>query len=159
MTQNHPFLEPFSFLLGHWSGEGQGLWSDGLTFEDALTFTSDGRPLIEFRQAARTLDDKPSHGELGYLLIREGGTLHMVVAEPSGITETLTGRADGPNRITLASVEIGHTPGTARVTSTARRLFLEGERLVVEVDIAVNGEALAPHTKSVLQHRGDAAAS
>ena len=150
-TDRHPLLEPVAFLLGTWAGDGAGLWAGGFDFEDSLEFHHDGRPMIEFRQATRTREGRPSHGEAGYLLAREGGVVHLTVAEPSGITETLTGRA-GDGRITLESVEIGHAPGTSRVTRTARRFRMDGDTLVAEVDIAVNDEALAPHTRSVL-HR------
>ncbi|MGO9196398.1 MAG: FABP family protein [Acidimicrobiales bacterium] len=146
----HPNLAPVAFLLGAWVGEGEGLWDGGLSFEDSLTFSSDGRPLIEFRQTTRTPDGKPSHSECGYLLAKDAGVVHMTVAEPSGITETLSGLAD-ENNVTLESVEIGHSPDTDDVTRTARRLYLDGDHLVLEVDIAVNGEPLAAHTRSVLR--------
>ncbi|MGO9557768.1 MAG: FABP family protein [Acidimicrobiales bacterium] len=151
----HPNLVPLQFLLGTWVGEGEGLWAGGFSFEDSLTFTSDGRPLVEFREVTKSSEGKPSHSECGYLLAKDAGVVHMTVAEPSGITETLSGLVD-TNNVTLESVEIGHSPGTDDVTRTARRLYLDGDQLVVEVDIAVNGEELEAHTRSVL-HRADAA--
>ena len=88
--------------------------------------------------------------------------MHMTVAEPSGASEALTGRADG-RTVELRSVSIALVPGADDVTATARRFFLEDgthDRLVAEVDIAVNGEELQPHTRSVLRRisgraRGD----
>lgn len=73
----------------------------------------------------------------------------MTVSEPSGITETLAGSFEGPHA-ELLSVAIGRTPGARNVTATARRLSLEGDRLVLEVDVAMDGAELAPHTRSVL---------
>lgn len=151
----HPNLAPLEFLLGTWVGEGDGLWAGGFPFDDSFAFSSDGRPLVEFREDTKSGGGKPSHSECGYLLARDGGVVHMTVAEPSGITETLSGLADA-NNVTLESVEIGHSPGTDNVTRTARRLYLDGDQLVVEVDIALNFEELVPHTRSLL-HRTAAA--
>ncbi|MHB1986410.1 MAG: heme-binding beta-barrel domain-containing protein [Acidimicrobiales bacterium] len=146
----HLLLEPLSFLLGAWRGKCEALWTDGLFFEDSFTFSHDGRPLIEFRQVTHGPGGAPAHGECGYLLAKDGGTVHMTIAEPSGITEVLRGQADS-NALTLESVEIGHAPGTTEVSRTTRRYFLDEERLIAEVDISVGDEALAPHTRSVLR--------
>lgn len=149
----HPLLGPLEFLTGAWEGEGRGLWSDDFRFADSLEFTDDGRPLLHFRQVTHLPDGTPSHGEVGYLLAKPDGLVHMTIAEPSGITEALSGRA-GEGELTLESVEIGHTPGTDNVTGVRRRYGLEPDgTLVAEVAISVNSEPLAPHTRSVLTRR------
>ena len=156
VTSGHPLLEQLSWLLGSWVGEGEGLWAGGFEFEDSLTFSSDGRPLIEFRQATRSKEGAVSHGEVGYLLLKDGGAVEMTIAEPSGITETLSGSVTGDG-VSLRSVEIGHTPSSKPVTSTARRFSRQGDELVVEVEIGMNGEELTAHTRSVLRRAGGGA--
>ncbi len=131
-------------------GEGEGLWDGGFEFEDALTYATDGRPRVEFRQLTWDKDGSMSHSEAGYLLLEDGGVVHMTVAEPSGVTETLSGTVAGES-VTLRSVEIGHTPGAKPVTATARRISLHEDDLVVEVDIGMNDEPPVPHTRSLLR--------
>lgn len=139
---------PLGFLLGEWAGEGTGLWG-GFLFEDTLTFARRGKPWIEFRQLTKGAGDT-SHAECGYLMVDPDGGARMTVAEPSGITEVLSGTVEG-QQIALRSDVVGLAPGAKNVTATARRFSLEGDRLVVEVDVAMNDEALAPHTRSVLR--------
>lgn len=148
-TATSPDLEPLSFLLGHWRGSGRGLWDGDFTFGNYVRFSSDGRPLIEF-SSSTTHDGSPSHGEVGYLMARGNGEVTMTLAEPSGITETLTGTVSG-ERVELTSVDIGHGPGSSDVTATSRRFFLDDGRLVFETDIALDGAGAAPHTRSVLE--------
>lgn len=142
-------VEPIAFLLGEWEGEGRGLWDDDFRFTDRLRFACDGRPLVAFTEETFVTDGAPSHGEAGYLLTKPGGVVHMTVAEPSGVAEILTGVGSGA-RLELHSLDIAFAPGARAVSSTARRLFLDGEALIVEVDIGVGGEPAAPHTRSVL---------
>jgi len=152
----HELVEPVSFLLGEWEGDGHGLWEGGFDYRDTVTYSTDSdgqRPVIEFRQQTYGPEGARSHGEVGYLVAAGGGEYHLTVAEPSGITEVLAGRIDDASgELRLFSVEIGHSPTTDRVTAVARRMRRRGDELVTEVDIAVDGEALAPHTRASL-HR------
>lgn len=155
----HPLLEPLSFLLGDWTGQGEGLFpppagqEHRYGFEDSLTYFSDGRPVIEYHERTRSIGGVPSHLESGYLIAVEGGSLQMTVAEPSG-SEVLAGEVhDGC--LTLRSVAVARAPGTKNVTATARRLHLEHGHLVSEVDIALDGGQLEPHTRSILRRPGD----
>lgn len=143
-------LDPLGFLLGEWSGEGTGLWGTDFAFTDRIRFSSFGRPWIEYRQLTQSSDGPVSHGECGYLIPGDKGTITMTVAEPSGITEVLHGRLEGPE-LRLSSVAIGAGPRARPVTSTSRRILLEHDQLVVEVAVAMNGEPLSPHTRSVLR--------
>jgi hypothetical protein len=157
VSSSHPFVEPVGFLLGEWAGSGEGLWSPGFSFSDHVVFTGDdegGRPIVEMRQVTTGADGAPSHSEVGFLMCRPDGAVFATVAQPSGITEALAGRVSAPERLELSSVEIGHAPETDPVTATARRLYLEDGSLVLEVDISVGNEGLAPHTRSVLRRVG-----
>lgn len=152
----HDLLAPVAFLLGEWEGEGEGLWAGGFAFVDHVSFSTDDdgqRPLIEYRQQTYGPGGGRSHSESGYLSALGDGEYRLVVAEPSGITEALGGRLDpATDALLLLSTEIGHGPGARDVTAVARRLLLRDDTLVTEVDIAMSGEPLAGHTRSVL-HR------
>jgi hypothetical protein len=154
-TELHPLLAPLAFLIGDWVGEGSGLFSDGFAFEDALTFEADERPVIGFQEWTRSFDGTPSHSECGYIIAKEDGVVHMTVAGPAGITETLTGHIEN-GRASLRSVGVGHAPGSKNVTATARRLYSEGDDLVTEVYISLDDDPPSPHTRSVLHRPGTA---
>jgi hypothetical protein len=142
-------LQPVEFLVGEWEGAGRGMWAGGFEFRDTLRFWHDGRPILSFREETFGPDGRPSHGECGYLVAQATGDFHMTVAEPSGITEVLVGRATGTT-IELESAEIGHSPTTDNVTAVRRILSIENGTLVAEVHLSVDGEPLAPHTRSEL---------
>lgn len=143
------------FLLGRWRGSGRGLSAPGFAFEDEMCFVRHpGRALLEYRQMTRLSDGTPSHGEVGFVVVGETGGLEVTIAGLTGLTETLVGEAGG-TRVELVSVEVGHVPGADPVTGTRRRLFLEGEVLVAEIDIAVGAGPLSPHTHSELRRCED----
>jgi hypothetical protein len=146
----HELLQPIAFLIGEWRGEGSGLWEPSFAFEDHLRFAHDGRPVLLYQQQTAAADGRPSHGECGYFVVQPGGAIHVTIAEPSGITEVLVGGVEG-EEIVLESTEIGRTPTTDNVTAVRRRLRITEGVLVTEVDIAVNGEPTAPHTRSSLR--------
>lgn len=149
----HELLQALGFLIGEWRGAGNGLWGNGFTFEDHVRFAHDGRPVLLYQQQTRGPDGKPSHGECGYFVAQADGEIHVTIAEPSGITEVLVGRADG-DELVLTSTAIGHTPTTDNVTAVRRRLRFEEGTLVTEVAIAVNGEPIAEHARSSLTRLG-----
>lgn len=146
----HPLLEPLAGLVGRWEGSGVGLWEGGFSFSDVLVFEHDGRPVLSFREATVGGDGRGSHSETGFVLVKEDGVAHMTVAEPSGLAEALSGLA-GPGLVEVRSVGIALAPGAKPVTGVARRLSWSGDELVSEVSVALNGEALSPHTRSVLR--------
>jgi len=146
----HELLQAFGFLIGEWRGAGTGLWGAGFTFQDHVRFAHDGRPVLLYQQQTTGPDGKPSHGECGYFVVQAGGEIHVTIAEPSGITEVLVGRALG-NELVLTSTEIGHTPTTDNVTAVRRHLRFEEGVLVTELAISVNGEPIAEHTRSSLK--------
>lgn len=142
---------PLDFLVGHWKGVGEGLWRPHVHFEDEMWFRCDGRrPFLEYRQVTELADGTFSHGELGFFLGRDLGVLEATIAAWTGLTETLVGTVDR-RRIDLTSVEIGHLPSADALGRTRRRLFLERDVLVAEVDIALGDGRLAPHTRSELR--------
>lgn len=149
-SEIHELLLPIAFLVGQWKGRGEGRWAGGFPFEDSMSFLHDGRPALRYEQLTTGPDGRPSHAECGFFVAQENGDIHVTLAEPSGITEVLVGRSE-PAQLVLTSVEIGHTPTTDNVTSCRRILRIEDGALLAEVEIAVNGEKLAPHTSSRLQ--------
>jgi len=147
----HALLEPIAFLIGTWNGNGVGLWGTDFEFEDAVSFSHDGRPILTYEQRTVGRDGTPSHVEAGFFTCGPEGEIYVTIAEPTGITEVLVGHVIDAE-ISLLSTGIGRTPTADNITAVARRLSLEdGDTLVTEVDISANDEPLAKHTRSVLK--------
>ena len=149
----HPLVAPVGFLLGAWEGQGRGLWTSDSAFFylEHSEFTHNGGPFIAYRQRTSTVDgSRPLHGESGYLRPGADHSIEMVVAQPTGIVEALTGSfADG--RCDLLSSVVSRAPTAINVTAVARTFQVDGSVLTYRLDLAMNDEALAPHLEARLE--------
>jgi hypothetical protein len=146
-----PEVEPLTWLLGTWSGEGRGFYPtiDDFSYGEETTFSCPGKPFVAYAQRTWSLDDgRPLHSETGYLRPRDGG-VEAVIAEPIGIVEVYAGTLDA-ERLELRTTAISSTPTAKDITSVRRSLRLEGDRLRIVVDMAAVGEALQSHLDATL---------
>ena len=67
-----------------------------------------------------------------------------MIAQPIGFAEISLGRIDG-QRIELESNSVGRTPTAKPVTSIHRSIWLDGETLRYELEMAMEGVPLAQH--------------
>jgi hypothetical protein len=149
-------LGPLACLVGTFAGEGRGQWAAPAPFvyRERLEFTCPGKPLLSYRQQATTLDGQLSHTECGFLRLgSEPGSIEWMIAQPTGITEIQVGRFEGTVAVCEAST-IGLAPTAKTVTAMRRRLELDGDELRYELQIAMNGEPLAPHLIGELRRVG-----
>src|SRR4030095_8497146 len=69
-SELHPDLAELAFLLGDWSGTGEGVWPPVETFYYAedVTFEYVGDPFLLYSERSWSLDDgSPIHFERGFL--------------------------------------------------------------------------------------------
>ena len=69
-SELHPELAELAFLLGDWSGTGEGIWPPGERFDYAeeVTFEFVGDPFLLYAQRSWSLDGgSPIHLERGFL--------------------------------------------------------------------------------------------
>jgi hypothetical protein len=94
----HPLCAPVAFLLGEWRGEGHGGYPEMQPFRygEEMRVWHVGKPYLAFEQRTWQLDEDdavgPLHGESGFLLCMEGGSLELVVAMAPGHVEVSAGR-------------------------------------------------------------------
>ena len=157
MAELHPTCEPLSALLGMWRGRGQGSYPtiDDFDYAEELIFGHIGKPFLSMVQRSRDPSTgEPLHAETGYLRAQPGGSVELVVAQPSGIVEVDLGSATRTPEgvvIELASAGVGLAPSAKSVTAVRRRLCLTGSTLVSELWMAAVGEAeLIHHVRSDL---------
>ena len=160
MTQPdvHPLCLPLAPLFGSWQGTGHGEFPtiDSFGYVEDLMFSSvPGKPVVVMAQRTQLLaDGSPSHAETGYLRPQTDGTIELVVAQPSGVLESLVGSAtptDDGVAIDLESVGILLSPTAKSVTATHRRITVVGDGLDSDLSMAAVGLDMTHHLHAELR--------
>jgi hypothetical protein len=156
----HPSLRPVQFLLGRWEGAGVVGYPtiESANFGQEITFGHNGKPFLIYSSRTWLLADDGSIGrplamETGYWRPQEDGTLEVVLAHPTGITEIYVGEITG-TKIELATDAVVRT-ATAKEVNAGRRLYgLIGSDLGWAYDMAAVGQPLQSHVSAQLKRVG-----
>ncbi len=152
----HSSIEPLRFLLGTWSGVGQGEYPtiDPFDYAETVEVSHVGKPFLAYHQRTSRPDDGfPLHAETGYLRLPEPRSVEVVLVHPIGIAEVLTGSLDSC-RIRLRSTSVTRTPTAKDVVTVERDLVVEGDQLTYELRMAAEGQPLTHHLAAILHRRG-----
>jgi hypothetical protein len=159
----HPDLVELAPLLGEWSGPGQGSYPTIEDFEyfETVRFEHTGKPFLTYSQRTRhARDGRALHSECGYLRPAGPGAAELVIAQPTGVVEVLTGPVSsgaGGLVVDLQSVCVGVTPTAKEVTAVHRQLRLERGVLSVTLAMAAVGQPMTHHLASALKPAAAAA--
>lgn len=148
----HEDLEELAFLLGTWSGTGEGVWPPGEPFDfgEDVTFEYVGDPFLLYSQRSWSLDDgSPIHFERGFLRPPGPGVVELVLAHPIGVTEVAVGTIEA-GVIELTSTAVSLTPTASPVTELRRRIEVRGDELSFELHMAMQDVELLSHVRSRL---------
>lgn len=152
----HPDVAPLAFLLGTWSGDGDGDYPtvDAFAYREESVFWHIGKPFIGYRQQTWiTADGRPSHGETGYWRCGPTGRVELVLAHPNGVVEISEGHCDGA-AVTLTSTVMAATTTAKEVTAITRHIAVEGDALDYTLDMAAVGVPLGFHLRARLRRAG-----
>jgi hypothetical protein len=152
----HPDIEPLGFLLGTWSGDGQGEYPtiSPFGYTETVTFAHVGKPFISYTQRTLATDDgRPLHSEAGYLRSPRPGWVEFVVAHPTGVVEVYEGSFSGTS-LRLRSRLVGGTDSAKDVTATERDFDFEPGVITYSLRMAAVGQSLAHHLRARLQLKG-----
>ncbi|MGW1074012.1 FABP family protein [Streptomyces sp. NPDC002537] len=155
----HPWLEPVRSFLGRWRGRGEGSYptlAEGFAYEQELTFSHDGRPFLHVEARAWLIDGegnplRPSGRETGWWRVTPEGYMEALLAHPTGIAETYTGRVSGAT-VEMATKEVVRTPVAKEVTAEHRRYTLTDDGTLDYVhQLAGVGQPLQHHLAASLR--------
>jgi THAP4-like, heme-binding beta-barrel domain len=147
----HPALEPMSFLLGAWSGEGDGVYPgiEPFRYREELSFGHVGDAFLLLTGSAWTLDGAPLHFERGTIRPVGEGAVDLALAHPIGVAEVAEGTLDGTT-LWFRSTGVVRTATGLPVTEIERRYRLEDGALAYELDMATDGVARTFHVRGAL---------
>ncbi len=153
----HPSNAALISLLGTWTGSGEGSYPtiDNFSYDEELSFGHSGKPFVALNQRTRSRRSGiPLHAEAGYFRPQSGGSVELVLAQPSGILEVLVGVCQATEVglvLDLRSDSVVVSPSAKVVTETRRRFSVDGDTLTIDMWMAAMGEPLTHHLNSVLR--------
>ena len=153
----HPLLAPLRFLLGRWEGAGVVGYPTikSAQFGQEISFSHNGKPFLIYSSRTWLLDDdgrigRPLAVETGFWRAQDDGTLEVVLAHGSGITEIYLGEVTG-TKIEMATDAVVRTATSQEVTAGRRLYGLIGLDLGYAYDMAAVGQPLQSHLSAQLK--------
>lgn len=155
-TPLHANVAGFAPFIGTFHGSGDGTYPtiEPFGYQETLTFSHRGAPVVSFHQATTSLDgSRPMHHESGFVRVGADGVVEMTVAHTFGITEVLTGEvADGVIR--CRSTILGVAPNAKPVRQTRREYRLDGDTLTYRLWMSYGDHDDVLHLSGVLVRTG-----
>jgi hypothetical protein len=148
----HPDVAPLGFLLGTWSGEGEGGYPtvDEFRYTEESVFWHGGKPVIGHSQRTWRDDGRASHAESGFWRWAGEGRIELVVAHQNGIVEVSEGVVEGA-AITVMSTVMARTSTAKEVSAVGRQIQVEGDELRYTLEMAAVGLPLGFHLRGRLR--------
>ncbi|KAL8205587.1 hypothetical protein R6Q57_009138 [Mikania cordata] len=149
----HPAIEPLSYLIGTWRGEGEGGFPtiSSFIYGEQLSFTHPGnKPVIAYSQKTWKLNSgEPMHAESGYWRPKPDGTIEVVIAQSTGLVEIQKGTYDAQKKVVKLQSEL--VGNASKVKEITREFTLINEELSYVVEMSTNLNDLQPHLKASLK--------
>lgn len=148
----HPQLEPLSFMLGTWRGQGEGGFPTISAFQygEEIRFWHSGKPVMAYMQKTWKLaSGEPMHAESGYWKPKPDGSVEVVIAQSTGLAEVQKGRFDVDKK--TISLESETVSNASKVKEIMRSFKVNNDELEYTVSMGTNTQSLQPHLHAVLK--------
>lgn len=156
----HPSVASLRFLIGRWEGAGVVGYPtiESVQFGQEITFGHNGKPYLSYSSQTWLLGEdgqlgRPLAAEAGFWRPQPDGTLEVVLAHGSGITEIYLGQVTG-TKIEMATDAVVRTASAKEVTAGRRLYGLIGADLGWAYDMAAVGHPLQAHVSAQLKRTG-----
>ncbi|KAI3675632.1 hypothetical protein L1987_85223 [Smallanthus sonchifolius] len=149
----HPAIEPLSYLIGTWRGQGEGGFPtiSSFAYGEELNFTHPGnKPVIAYSQKTWKLNSgEPMHAESGYW--RPKPLLRLSVRRAPVLLKfrSKIGTYDAEKKVVKLQSEL--VGNASKVKEITRVFTLVDEELSYVVEMATNLTDLQPHLKAYLK--------
>ena len=155
----HPGIAVLAPLLGTWAGQGAGEYPTIKPFGyfEEVIFGHVGKPFLTYGQRTKADDNgRPLHAETGYVRVPSAGRVELVLAHPTGITETAEGTLfvlGTTIEIELDATTIGRTRSAKEVTALSRSIRVDGDQLTYSLRMGAVGQPLQHHLTATLHRK------
>jgi hypothetical protein len=149
----HPGVAPLAFLLGRWSGEGDGRYPTIAPFRygEEILLWHVGKPFLAYSQRTWALDDgRPLHAESGYWRCPGDDRIELVIAHPTGQVEVEEGTCRGTT-LRLSSTAMARTSSAKDVSGLGRHIEVHGDVLTYRLEMAAVGQSRQVHLEATLR--------
>ncbi len=150
----HNQVESIAFLVGTWAGAGSGTYPtiDDFTYTERIEITAPPKPFLAYsQQTKRAETGDPLHMETGFFRVPGPGVAELVIAQPTGVAEVLSGSVDG-FRIAVRSTQVATTPTAKNIDSVERIIEVDGDVLRYRLLMGAVGQEHQLHLEAEL-HR------
>lgn len=148
----HPVLQPLSFLLGTWRGEGEGGFPTIQSFKygEEIKLWHSGKPVIAYSQKTwKAASGEPMHAESGYWRPKPDGSIEVIIAQSTGLAEVQKGIYDAERK--MVQLQSDAVCNASKVLSIGRVFEVKGDELMYTVEMGIHGHDQQPHLRAVLK--------
>lgn len=148
-----PDLGGLQVFAGRWAGQGAGHYPTicDFAYREEIDLLVGPKPFLTYLSRTwKAATGAPMHTETGYLRPAAGGTVELILAQPTGITEIHTGHLRG-GVLDLAPAHLGLSPTAKDVRAVRRTLTVVGDVLTYDIAMAHAGTPLTHHLHAELR--------
>jgi len=133
-------IAPIAFLIGRWTGEGDGAYptTEPFRYRETIEVEDVGDAFLLYAERSWSVDGgELLHTERGVLRAIGDGRVDLTLAHPIGVAEVSEGTVSG-TALELRSTAVPRSSAGSPVAALSRRYRVDADELTYEVDLALD---------------------